>query len=301
MNQANLPSDETVAVRPGHAPASSSNHGSSAETAPLRSSRKSYIAAPNARRNRLAPARQVSNKRSPSIAQPKKRVSQKQLAANRANARKSTGPRTTEGKQRSSLNATRHGLTGQVAVLPGEDLAAFFNFCRQFRESLSPVGFLEEQLAQSLAELRWRLNRVSQLENAVFSLGFDLHGDDTSTGHPEAHAAITNAITYLEHSRQIANLSVIAGRLSRQYEKEFAQLRTLQAERSQRETAALDNAYKFAKSYEVLGKTYDPAEDGFDFSSEYFGKYKAHRNRLELAHNACSVKYTPGACRQLAA
>jgi hypothetical protein len=297
MNQINLPPDaEFLTGQPESAPVASSvsiEPPPENRPRPIRQPRTSDAAA---RRSRLAAAR-----RDPASAQSAKQVSAKQLAANRANARKSTGPRTTEGKQRSSLNATRHALTGQVAVLPGEDLAAFLNFCRQFRESLSPMGFLEEQLAQSLAELRWRLNRVSQLENAVFSLGFDLHGDDIRTGHPEAHAAITNAITYLEHSRQIANLSVIAGRLSRQYEKEFAQLRTLQAERSQRETAALDNAYKFAKSYEALGKTYDPAEDGFDFSSEYFARYKAHRNRIELAHNACSVRYAPGACRQLAA
>ena len=39
-------------------------------------------------------------------------------AVNKANAQKSTGPRTAAGKQRSSLNALRHGLTGQTIVLP---------------------------------------------------------------------------------------------------------------------------------------------------------------------------------------
>ena len=43
---------------------------------------------------------------------------------NRANALLSTGPKTEEGKQRSSLNALRHGLTGQTVVMPTEDLLA---------------------------------------------------------------------------------------------------------------------------------------------------------------------------------
>jgi len=46
-------------------------------------------------------------------------------AVNRANAQRSTGPRTEAGKQHSALNALRHGLTAQTAVLPSEDPAAY--------------------------------------------------------------------------------------------------------------------------------------------------------------------------------
>ena len=47
--------------------------------------------------------------------------SSKRIEANRRNAQKSTGPRTTEGKDRVRLNALKHGLTASTAVLPGED------------------------------------------------------------------------------------------------------------------------------------------------------------------------------------
>jgi len=49
----------------------------------------------------------------------------RKLQANRANARLSTGPRTPEGKQRSSRNAITHGFHARDVVIPGEDPADF--------------------------------------------------------------------------------------------------------------------------------------------------------------------------------
>ena len=65
-------------------------------------------------------------------------MTQSQLAANRANAQLSTGPRTEEGKKRSSLNAFRHGLTGQIVIHTPEDQDAFQKHCDAIREELAP-------------------------------------------------------------------------------------------------------------------------------------------------------------------
>jgi hypothetical protein len=62
----------------------------------------------------------------------------KQIAANRENAKKSTGPRTPEGKARTRLNAKRDGLTAQVITLPEEDLPYFENFKDHFIAANSP-------------------------------------------------------------------------------------------------------------------------------------------------------------------
>ena len=43
---------------------------------------------------------------------------QAQIRANRENAKKSTGPRTPEGKANSSKNALKHGLLAEDAVIP---------------------------------------------------------------------------------------------------------------------------------------------------------------------------------------
>src|SRR5713101_3709223 len=99
------------------------------------------------------------------------------IARNRANAQHSTGPKTEAGKQRSSLNALRHGLTGHTIVLPTEDMAAYQRFTKRFFDDLKPRGVIEEQLVQSIADTSWRLHRIPALENNLLALGFAEHSD----------------------------------------------------------------------------------------------------------------------------
>ncbi len=98
-------------------------------------------------------------------------LSEKQLAANRANAQLSTGPKTEEGKRKSSLNARRHNLTGQVTAMTPEDRAAHDAFAAGLIKSLAPEGELELALAQRIATGFWRLNRASAIEDNIFALG----------------------------------------------------------------------------------------------------------------------------------
>jgi len=59
-------------------------------------------------------------------ATPETKISERRLAANRANAQLSTGPRTEEGKAVSSLNAVKTGLCGRIVLVPSEeDVAAY--------------------------------------------------------------------------------------------------------------------------------------------------------------------------------
>src|SRR5580693_9353378 len=94
-----------------------------------------------------------------------------QFEANFANAQKSSGPRTEKGKNRTRLNAYRNGLTGQIQILTDDEHEAFDQHCAGIRESLEPVGALEIDLAQSIAEDHWRLNRARALETGIFALG----------------------------------------------------------------------------------------------------------------------------------
>jgi hypothetical protein len=91
-----------------------------------------------------------------------------QYAANRLNAILSTGPKSDEGKKRSSLNATRHGLTGRVVVLPSEDMEAYKKLSEELRKSLNPKTPLEVQFAQTVADCQWRLNRICSKAHRLF-------------------------------------------------------------------------------------------------------------------------------------
>ncbi len=70
----------------------------------------------------------------------KRPTSEARRRANKQNAQNSTGPQTDEGKKRSSLNATRHGLLAQTLHLPEEDMAAYHEFTDAYVKDLSPRG-----------------------------------------------------------------------------------------------------------------------------------------------------------------
>jgi len=218
---------------------------------------------------------------SPATNQPPDRA-----AINRANAQKSTGPRTEAGKQRSSLNALRHGLTGHTMVMPTQDLAAYQLHVQEFLTEYHPKSATEKQLVQTIADTTWRLNRVMALETNLLTLGMTEHADSVNTADPEVHAALATAESLREQTKALANLSMYEQRLSRQFEKALKQLREIQAERIEREQHQLRNASKLLEMHKEKGRPYNPAEDGFVFSNGEIETYIHRNNRQEQANDA---------------
>jgi len=95
-------------------------------------------------------------------------TSERQKAANQANALHSTGPKTQEGKAVVRLNALRHGLLARDVVLPGEDADAFEDLWNQVRANFWPVGPIEELLVDRIVNAMWRLQRLARAETALF-------------------------------------------------------------------------------------------------------------------------------------
>jgi len=123
-------------------------------------------------------------------------ASRKQIEANRSNALNGTGPRTAEGKARSSRNALTHGLTAQEIVIPGEDVAAYRSFEQQLIDDLQPNGSCELELIERLAATYWRLRRIPRFEAALMAWREhnDFHGDnDRSPGRYPWHLPLPGA------------------------------------------------------------------------------------------------------------
>jgi hypothetical protein len=98
--------------------------------------------------------------------------SSKQFEANRANARKSTGPRSQGGKARSRLNSRKHGLTRSLFV--GECADDFDRLRAELMEEYDSRSTLECELVGRLAGILWRLRRVPFFEAAILDTSHSL-------------------------------------------------------------------------------------------------------------------------------
>ena len=95
-------------------------------------------------------------------------ASDAQVEANRTNAARSTGPRTAEGKARSSRNAIKHGLLVKEVCLADEDEELFANYWEKVLIDLEPHTMLECLLAEAVAAAGWRYKRLLRIEREVF-------------------------------------------------------------------------------------------------------------------------------------
>src|SRR4051794_389150 len=99
--------------------------------------------------------------------------------ANRRNALRSTGPRTAEGKKRSSMNALKHGLTAKTVVLPGEDAAAFDERLDAWLDEFQPEGASQVVSVEHAVHATWRLDRCARVETAQLEARVETAGDDS--------------------------------------------------------------------------------------------------------------------------
>jgi hypothetical protein len=181
----------------------------------------------------------------------------RRAATNHANSLHSTGPRTEPGKQRSSLNALRHGLTARTAVLPTEDPDAYQRHIQQFLAEYAPATATETQLVHEIANTAWRLNRIPFLEAALF---------DRAANPPTDQAAIDFDI--VDAHRALATLGLHGARLSRQFQKALEQLRDIQEERHRLERRELTEAAQLWMRHQRKELPWVPSDDGFVFSKQ---------------------------------
>ena len=169
-------------------------------------------------------------------------TSPEQIAANRRNAARSTGPVTLEGKAVSALNATRHGILARTSILVsrGEDAESFEALRESLHLELQPEGKVEELLVERLVSLVWRLRRLHAAEVGIFDAAREhlelVHGSRLSSrGKPTDHAeAAAAGWAFSAHATQggLALLSRYEGSIERGLFQTLHELQRLQATRT---------------------------------------------------------------------
>ena len=96
-------------------------------------------------------------------------TSDKQKASNRANAAKSTGPRSAAGKKKSSQNALVHGLTSQKSLLPNEKAEEYAQFELAIRSHFGDGSAIRLALVDIVVSYLWRIRRIPNIEVALFA------------------------------------------------------------------------------------------------------------------------------------
>jgi hypothetical protein len=205
---------------------------------------------------------------------------------NRANSQNSTGPKTEAGKQRSSLNALRHGLTSQIVVMPTEDLLIYQRHLKSFTDEYHPEGATEAHPVQALSDTAWRLNRVAALEANLLTLAGSSQPNPFADAPNQIQDAMAIVAALESQSKALANLSLHSQRLSRQFERTVAQLHELQRTRHACEKQDADNLLDIMEMYKSKGQTYLPSEDGFVFSQTRINAAIRTRNRERLIEEA---------------
>ena len=93
-----------------------------------------------------------------------------QIKANQENAKKSTGPLTEEGKQRSSMNAMTHGIFSTIPLLPGENLEQFKLLEEEIIKAYQPTDAMECLLVQRVYLTCMRQIRLREAESAKLEI-----------------------------------------------------------------------------------------------------------------------------------
>ena len=91
-----------------------------------------------------------------------------QIAANQANAQRSTGPTTPEGKAKSAMNRLTHGFASAQSIIPGESHEAFIALLDELLIEHQPASPTEEILVEKMAQTQWLTQRALNLQGEAF-------------------------------------------------------------------------------------------------------------------------------------
>ena len=180
--------------------------------------------------------------------------------------------------------------------MPYEDLQPYNAFLDRYIKGLNPQNEPEKQLAfaesaSNMANTTWKLNRSSSIESGIYAMGHHDNADRNNADHPEVHAALTAATTYLENSRQLENLSRQENRLRRSLQQSTKLYHEMQDRRRNQERHDMHQALPISRTHKMRSLPYDPAADGFALSPAQIDQQATRDDHYEEAKMARAVDY----------
>jgi hypothetical protein len=151
-------------------------------------------------------------------------ASKAQIKANRLNAKRSTGPKSVEGKKVSSQNAIRHGLCSRQVVLSLENRVEYDQLLEDLTQNYKPGNLQEELQVTKIAESWWRYRRAINQDTQLWD---NTCNHTNSNMPPEVRIAAAMAI---EQDHAIKRQRYITS-LSREHERAVRLMEKLQKDR----------------------------------------------------------------------
>ncbi len=174
-------------------------------------------------------------------------ATERQIQANRANAAKSTGPITPEGKRISARNLPPRGLISSTVVLKGESLRRYNDLAAALILQFEPRNSAETALVQTMTVARWRLLRIWGIQTAGFEL--EMARQDPSVGSGAVLAAVAFR-SLADNSRALALQHRFEAAHDRQYNQALATLKMLR-ETPELATQTRDDDFKGEPNFEA--------------------------------------------------
>ncbi len=153
-----------------------------------------------------------------------------QIAANRDNARKSTGPKSEAGRAAVRLNALKHGLTATTLVLDGESRTKFEALIAAVHAEHLPSTPTEEALVTQIAMAIWRLRRFFHMEAGFLTMRY-LHAQETLSNYTGLQPADYLGFAVGQNFAALTSLSLYEVRAQSCLIKALHQLHLLRARR----------------------------------------------------------------------
>jgi hypothetical protein len=162
-----------------------------------------------------------------------------QIAANRRNAQRSTGPRTAEGKKAVRLNAVTHGMTAKVMVLPHENAADYHEIRAALIQDYAPANSQELMLVDQIASGYWRTIRARRFETEIFEgqvRALKFRNQKSLAVDPAKDDEACAVFLQVESPESLKNYFRYDGTISRDYYRAIAALEKMQAARRREES-----------------------------------------------------------------